>query len=152
MSACTGTCACMWRPKSICTSCSLGFTLFLHQGLSLGPGIHKLSSSSAGISRVHYYSGSFYMSCRDYSRLLCLQSKHNTKKIIFPASFFLLTKLTMVEMQLSLLPSRHEAPGFHPQHCKTKERKGEKEEKRAKKKKELTAYSHININLVVFLF
>lgn len=64
---------------------------------------------------------------------------------------FLLTKLTMVEMQLSLLPSRHEAPGFYPRHCKTKERKGEKEEKRAKKKKELTAYSHINNILVVFL-
>lgn len=56
----------------------------------------------------------------------------------------------MVEMQLSLLPSRHEAPGFDPQHCKTKERKGEKEEKRAKKKKkkELTAFSHINNILV----
>lgn len=51
-------------------------------------------------------------------------------------------------MQLSLLPSRHEAPGFDPQHCKTKERKGEKEEKRAKKKKELTAFSHINNILV----
>lgn len=57
----------------------------------------------------------------------------------------------MVEMQLSLLPNRQEAPGFDPQHCKTKERKGEKEEERAKKRKELTAFSHINNILVVFL-
>lgn len=54
-------------------------------------------------------------------------------------------------MQLSLLPSRHEAPGFDPQHCKTKDRKGEKQEKRAKERKELTALSHINNILVLFL-
>lgn len=37
-------------------------------------------------------------------------------------------------MQLSLLPSRHEAPGFHPQLCKTKERKGEKEKSKEKER------------------
>lgn len=64
---------------------------------------------------------------------------------------FLLTKLTMVEMQLSLLPSRHEAPGFHPQHCKN-QRKKRREGREKSKEKERTAYSTLTTTWWYFFF